>query len=86
MDKKKKIEEMASIIDDCTWVTDENYCENISCEKCHAIRLYNAGYRKIPEGAVVLTKEELAKVSKEVLLEVSKRLEVSNSDNPFDDI
>ena len=57
MDKRQQVEEMAEIIDDCTWVTDEDYCENISCPKCNATRLYNAGYRKIPENAVVLTRE-----------------------------
>ena len=59
MDNKDKIiEEMANIISDCTWVTDEDYCESISCEECHAKRLYEHGYRKLPEDSVVLSREE----------------------------
>lgn len=60
-DKEKQIEEMTNIIDDCTWVTDENYCESISCEYCHAKRLYDKGYRKIDKDSVVLSKEEYVK-------------------------
>lgn len=42
MDKEKEIEEMEDIIS-CCWNT-------ISAAK----KLYNAGYRKVPDGAVVL--------------------------------
>ena len=60
MDKQKQIEEMAKVI--CTHINpcencteyDFGYCKFLGwCEK-----LYNAGYRKIPENAVVLTREE----------------------------
>jgi hypothetical protein len=67
MDKQKQIEEMCEILN-----TDCGDCENcaflgVKWEKgvdCiylfMAEALYNAGYRKIPEGAVVLTQEEWA--------------------------
>ena len=56
--KEKQIEEMANIIDDCTWVTDENYCESISCEECHAKRLYEQGYRKLDKDSILLSKTD----------------------------
>lgn len=64
MDKQKQIEEMAKVI--CTHINpckncteyDFGYCKFLGwCEK-----LYNAGYRKISEGVVVLTREEWDKV------------------------
>ena len=58
MDEKKQIEDMA-----------HNLCLNeLDCEDCErngvclaygtSTIIYNAGYRKIPEGAVVFTREE----------------------------
>ena len=56
MDKQKQIEEMAYVIykygqtyDDCVEGAEHNLAKH----------LVNAGYRKIPEGAVVLTGDEL---------------------------
>lgn len=67
MDKKKQIEEMLKLM--C-----EEYgnmcgeCESgITCaNELHAKRLYKAGYRKIPEGAVVLTREEYEEREKKI--------------------
>ena len=61
IDEKKQIEEM--VHDMCIFY-DNGKCGNeFICEKpCatwnKAERLHNAGYRKIPENAVVLTREE----------------------------
>lgn len=65
MDKEQQIEEMAVL--GCVRNPQAHTAEE--CSKCdfkqgmcdayrHAEALYNAGYRKIPENAVVLTKEE----------------------------
>lgn len=65
MDKQKQIEEMAKIL-------LETSCKGSECENCAFVKsvkearetcvclkaLYNAGYCKIPENAVVLTREE----------------------------
>ena len=58
--RKQEIEEMAKVlcINDnfvCETCPSENECFNYK----HAKQLYDAGYRKIPENAVVLTEEEL---------------------------
>ena len=64
-DKEKQIEEMAKVLIEAS-------CKGYECENCAFIHtleeaestcfclknLYNAGYRKIPEGSVVLSKEE----------------------------
>lgn len=54
MTKQEQIEEMAQIINGSTELDTIAYyrCMNI------AKTLYNAGYRKIPEDSVVLSKEE----------------------------
>lgn len=71
MDKQKQIEEMARVIIDETDECDRMH-GFVVCDYCNrkdedgwcllgyyiAEELYNAGFRKIPEGAVVLTKEE----------------------------
>lgn len=69
MNKKEQIEEMAVI--GCVRNPQAHTAKE--CAKCdfkqgmcnayrHAEALYNAGYRKIPENAVVLTKEEYDKL------------------------
>ena len=73
MEKQKQIEEMAKTIDG-VWHT-HSHCpfdkkcpylggeSRFDCNDCmRAYTLYNAGYRKIPEGAVVLTREENEKL------------------------
>lgn len=70
MDKQKQVEEMAKIIFEKAY---ENYETSGSVEIDTEVRryfysaflvycepLYNAGYRKIPENAVVLTREEFS--------------------------
>ena len=58
MDKQKQIEEMAKTYCQNGFKCDDN-CQTNGCrvyEVC--TELYNAGYRKIPEGAVVMTEGE----------------------------
>ena len=64
MTKQKQIEEMAramcnrSIYED-TCVIDKNPCYYSNCSwKTQAEALYNAGYRKVPDGAVIIPAEE----------------------------
>ena len=63
MDKQKQIEEMARTFGGCHITPNCKVCcaysGSTDCpNKTNAQKLYNAGYRKIPEGAVVLTREE----------------------------
>ena len=58
-DKENQIEEMAKVL--C--INDNFQCNTCpSMEKCfnysHAKKLYNAGYQKLPEDTVVLSREE----------------------------
>ena len=55
MNREEQIAEIAKIIDEMYWVYDTTAGEI-------AEGLYDAGYRKIPENAVVLTKEEYDKL------------------------
>lgn len=57
MNKQEQIEEMEKIIDELYNVYDTTAGEI-------AEGLYNTGYRKIPENAVVLTKEEYIDLSR----------------------
>lgn len=76
MTDEKMIKEMAKIVG---WHCNEksmDYCDTVDdCDKCLAIDLYNAGYRKLPENAVVLTIEEY-----KMVLETQKHLEKKYSD------
>jgi hypothetical protein len=67
MTDEKQIEEMAKIVG---WHCNEksmDYCDEVDCcDECLARDLYNAGYRKIPENAVVLTREEYEKLKRGV--------------------
>ena len=76
MNKQEQIEEMAVI--GCVRNPQAHTAEE--CSKCdfkqgmcnayrHAEALYNAGYRKIPENAVVLTKEEYIDLSRNYVRE-----------------
>lgn len=69
MDKQKQIEEIYRLIDNsCALVNNCIECQfgkqdKFDCDKlCAATAIINAGYRKIPEGAVVLTMEEYEKL------------------------
>lgn len=86
MNKKKQIEEMAHNL-----CLKERDCEDCECNGvCLAYStatiIYNAGYRKIPEGAVVLTKEEQEKRLKATeknikqLKEENDKLRLENND------
>ena len=67
---KQMIEEMARVI--CGFACDYDNCDvcpfdctNAPCEHHdYAINLINAGYRKIPEGSVVLTDEKAVRAHK----------------------
>ena len=62
MNKEQQIEEMAQIINGSTEIDTVAYyrCMNI------AKTIYNAGYRVVPDGAVILTPEERDEEMKEI--------------------
>ena len=67
MTEKEMIEEMAKIqCDSCKKYTGESEdCNSAEClflRKKYANELYEQGYRKIPDGSVVLTREEYEKI------------------------
>lgn len=64
MNKEQQIREIENIIKaECRqWLDKMYYAECLGGAIDSAEALYNTGYRKIPEGAVVLTKEELVKM------------------------
>lgn len=69
MNKQEQIEEMANYYCEyCKKQTGNKFCEHIDDKSCNiffeAELFYNAGYRKIPENAVVLTKEEYIDLSR----------------------
>ena len=103
MTKQEQIEEMAVI--GCVRNPQAHTAEE--CAKCdfkrgqcnaykHAEALYNAGYRKIPENAVVLTKEEyidpsrnyvteqIEKARKETAKEILSRIKLYATDSKAD--
>lgn len=77
MDKQKQRDELA-----VTMCTDKLGCKKCTEGRSGYICAYkivadiaiNAGYRKIPEGAVVLTKEELQAHDKELAEKFAERL------------
>lgn len=80
---KKEIEEMAVI--GCVRNPQAHTAEE--CAKCdfkqgqcnsyrHAEALYNAGYRKVPDGAVILTPEERDEEMKEINKTLAERDEL----------
>ena len=70
IDKQKQIEEMAKTVCECCIENEEFTCGFVSqpCifAKTFAETSYNKGYRKIPEGAVVLTREEHIQMLKDL--------------------
>ena len=67
MDKKQQIEEMAKII-------NELYCVYTTTETDIAEGIYQAGYRKIDENCVVITKDEWKEYQKQAYLQVFETL------------
>ena len=59
MDKQKQIEEMAKVIHNSNEHRYADWIDYTNADLSTALKLYNAGYRKIPENAVVLTNEKL---------------------------
>ena len=72
MNKQKQfeIEKLTNIIKNCCCDIKAEYNCAAMCETCIAEDLYNAGYRKIPEGSVVLTEAELDKKLEPFRLEI----------------
>ena len=58
MDKQKQIEEIIDIQRKNCLGKGVGACDDADCNACSAFAIYNAGYRNIPEGAVVLTETE----------------------------
>ena len=78
MEREKMIEEMAKDIFDC-----HDALEGIDFAFGHgkgthfdrmAVKLVNVGYRKVPEGAAVLTREELANHDEQVEKDTVKKV------------
>ena len=66
MDKKKQIEEMVKVMENWAYRNGMLWHEGHAISLCEA--LLDAGYRKIPEGAVVLTREEYEQIQDRVEL------------------
>ena len=66
MTKQEQIKEIGQIIcersKDDICLLDKTSCDGICGWTMQAETIYNAGYRKVPEDAIVLTKEELDKL------------------------
>ncbi len=60
MSDKKKIQKIVDILDTCPALSDKDNsdCHEVNCSQCQAERIYQAGYRQMPESLPVLTKEE----------------------------
>lgn len=69
MDKEKQIEEIA--INICKGCKPRTKCENTNCTMSNIVAeyLYNAGYRKINDNKIVISKEEYEKITKELVTE-----------------
>ena len=52
MNKEETIKDIQNIINANCWTISEQFASNV------ANAIYNAGYRKVPDGAVILTPEE----------------------------
>lgn len=78
MNREQQIEEMANIPHKCIKSSCEDCIKND--RKCsdykQAEALYNAGYRKVPDGAVVLTPEERDAEMKEINKTLAERDEL----------
>lgn len=61
MNQKEMIEEMKQILID--WAIKNDLCFSFDIMQKHSEVLIKNGYRKIPEGSVVLTKEEYEKLT-----------------------
>lgn len=59
-EKQNPIAEMAKTVCHLDRTCDECMTSFECKAMMYAKRFYNAGYRKIPEGAIILTKEEIA--------------------------
>lgn len=72
MDKQKQIEEMVQSVCDCylpalgVCCLDNKPCDRRCSFGSSALLFYNAGYRKIDNGSVVLTEEEYGKLKAQV--------------------
>lgn len=69
MTEKQQIEEMLDVMVQCEHCSNYNYYTCSGCvhrdeNRAYATMLYNAGYRKIDDGSVVLTTEKIAEYEK----------------------
>ena len=69
-DKEKQIEEMAQTMCEFSHSSGKCDCVNSFAPNCTwknmATSVYNAGYRKLPEDSVVLTREEYERLNKKI--------------------
>ena len=78
MNKEETIKDIQNMINANCWTISEQVASNV------ATALYNAGYRKVPDGAVILTPEERdeeLKACNEKQAELENEIERLKSDN-----
>lgn len=78
MNKEETIKDIQNIINANCWTISEQFASNV------ATALYNAGYRKVPDGAVILTLEERdeeLKACNEKQAELEAEIEHLKADN-----
>ena len=82
MNKEQQIEEMAQIINGSTEIDTVAYyrCMNI------AKTIYNAGYRVVPDGAVILTPEERDEEMKEINKTLAERDELKTENERLKEV
>lgn len=78
MNKEETIKDIQNIINANCWTISEQFASNV------ANAIYNAGYRKVPDGAVILTPEERdeeLKACNEKQAELENEIERLKADN-----
>ena len=85
MNKEQRIEEMAMSISECNGTT----CDNCAL-KCKAYItceiLYDKHYRKVPDGAVILTPEERDEEMKEINKTLAERDELKAENERLEEV
>lgn len=86
MTNQEQIDEMANDIAKC--FPDKDWCfdKNMNCVSCIAMELYNAGYRKVPENALVFTEEEYIDLSRNYAGEQIERVRKETAREIFQDL
>lgn len=83
MDKQKQIEEMIDIQRKNCLGKGICDCVDADCNACSALAFYTAGYRKIPEGAVVLTGMETEQRFEDLMVAFDEMGFMPNTTHPF---